>query len=120
MGADVPVWDSADEFGDTPMSISTLDQAASIARTLGDGRVALLRGHGALFVAGSLPELALLGVYTHENAQLLATSHLLGGGKVKHLSEGEVAESNRMLSIPGRTVRPWQAWSAAIGMPDGG
>jgi len=120
MGYEAPVWDSADEFGDTSMSISNLEMAASIAKTMGAGRMALLRGHGAVFAAGSLPELALLGVYAHENAQLLATAHVLGGGKVKHLSEGEVQKCNDMLSIRGRTLRPWQAWSAAIGMPDEG
>jgi ribulose-5-phosphate 4-epimerase/fuculose-1-phosphate aldolase len=120
MGYEVPVWDSADEFGDTSMSISTIEMAQSIARTMGDGRVALLRGHGAVFTAGSLPELALLGVYTHENAQLLATAHVLGGGKVRSLSPGEVQKCNDMLSIRGRTVRPWQAWSAALGLPDEG
>ena len=35
MGATVPFWDSRDEFGDTPMVLTTGEQGASLARALG-------------------------------------------------------------------------------------
>src|SRR4051812_10190827 len=34
MGAKVPFWDSRDEFGDTPMVLTTAEQGASLARAL--------------------------------------------------------------------------------------
>jgi HCOMODA/2-hydroxy-3-carboxy-muconic semialdehyde decarboxylase len=119
MGYQVPVWDSASEFGDTPMSFSNAEQAASLARTLGDRTMALVRGHGAVVAAGSLPELALITVYALENAEIQAGALSLGG-TVKYLSEGETQLCNNMLAIPARTTRPWQAWAAAVGMPDAG
>jgi HCOMODA/2-hydroxy-3-carboxy-muconic semialdehyde decarboxylase len=119
MGYQVPVWDSAAEFGDTPLSFSNAEQAGSLAKTLGNGTMALVRGHGAIFAAGSLPELALVAVYAYQNAFTQMNAIALGG-KVKYLSEGETQLCYNMLSIPGRLVRPWQAWSAAVGMPDEG
>ena len=49
MGADVPVWDIADRFGDTNLLVTNMDQARDLAGTLADNNVALMRGHG--FVA---------------------------------------------------------------------
>ena len=49
MGAKVPFWDSRDEFGDTPMVLTTGEQGASLARALGphcDGADAPPRRHG--------------------------------------------------------------------------
>ena len=35
MGGPVPFWDSRDEFGDTPMVVTTPEQGLSLARALG-------------------------------------------------------------------------------------
>ena len=50
MGAAVPFWDSADEFGDTPMVLTTTEQGASLARALGPHAMVLMRRHGATVV----------------------------------------------------------------------
>jgi ribulose-5-phosphate 4-epimerase/fuculose-1-phosphate aldolase len=54
-GDGVPVWDIADEFGDsTDMLVRNLAQGRSLARALGAGPVALMRGHGSVVAAGAL------------------------------------------------------------------
>src|SRR5687767_13808744 len=36
IGAEIPVWDIADEFGDTDMLVRTMEQGRSLARALGE------------------------------------------------------------------------------------
>jgi len=52
-GDGVPVWDIADEFGDsTDMLVRNMEQGRSLARALGPAPVGLMRGHGSV-VAGN-------------------------------------------------------------------
>src|SRR5207244_6119389 len=56
LGGEVPVWDIADEFGrNTNMLVVTQEQGRSLARTLGQGRLALMRGHGSVVVGPDVP-----------------------------------------------------------------
>src|SRR5258708_16883783 len=43
MGGTVPFWDSRDEFGDTPMVVTTPEQGRSLARALGPNAMVLMR-----------------------------------------------------------------------------
>src|SRR2546425_12910949 len=45
MGADVPVWDIADRFGDTNLLVTHMAHGRDLARCLGRNNVALVRGH---------------------------------------------------------------------------
>jgi HCOMODA/2-hydroxy-3-carboxy-muconic semialdehyde decarboxylase len=47
IGAEVPIWDVRDEFGDTDLLVTTSAIGGSLARALGRHRVCLMRGHGA-------------------------------------------------------------------------
>lgn len=52
-GDGVPVWDIADEFGNsTDLLVRNMKQGRSLARALGSRPIALMRGHGSV-VAGS-------------------------------------------------------------------
>jgi hypothetical protein len=46
IGIEVPVWDIADNFGDTNLLITNVAQANDLAKCLGENSVALMRGHG--------------------------------------------------------------------------
>ena len=48
VGPDVPVWDIHDNFGDTTLLVTNMDQGRDLARCLGDRRAALMRGHGGV------------------------------------------------------------------------
>ena len=43
IGAEVPVWDIADNFGDTNLLVSNLEQGRDLAKCLGGNNVALMR-----------------------------------------------------------------------------
>lgn len=54
-GDGVPVWDIADEFGPgTDMLVRNMAHGRSLARSLGGGAVALMRGHGSVVAGDSL------------------------------------------------------------------
>ena len=46
IGANVPVWDIADKFGDTNVLVTNMEQGRDLAKSLGGNNVALMRGHG--------------------------------------------------------------------------
>src|ERR1051326_8363010 len=51
IGGEAPVWNIADEFGaDTDLLVINMEQGRSLARTLGQRRLALMRGHGSVVV----------------------------------------------------------------------
>ena len=68
MGHEVAMWDSRDEFGNTSMLVSTLDQGHSLARALGQNWSLVLRRHGAMVVGRSLPELVFRSITMMLNA----------------------------------------------------
>ena len=47
IGHDVPLWDSHDKFGDTALLVNSMAMGRDLAKRLGKGRTALMRGHGA-------------------------------------------------------------------------
>jgi ribulose-5-phosphate 4-epimerase/fuculose-1-phosphate aldolase len=54
-GGGVPVWDIADEFGDsTDMLVRNMAQGRSLAAVLGGAPVGLMRGHGSVVTADGL------------------------------------------------------------------
>ena len=84
----VPVFEIRSAGGPgTDMLIRNPALGQALARTLGAGPVALMRGHGAVVVAGGLPEAVFRSVYTEVNARLQAQASLAG-------------------TIP----RPWELW----------
>src|SRR3984893_10041548 len=46
IGIEVPVWDIADNSGDTNLLVTNMAQASDLAKCLGENSVALMRGHG--------------------------------------------------------------------------
>jgi HCOMODA/2-hydroxy-3-carboxy-muconic semialdehyde decarboxylase len=114
IGPDIPVWDMADDFGDTDMLVRSLDQGRSLARTLGPRRVALMRGHGSVVAGSTLREVVMTSVYLEQNARLLLQA--LAIGQVHYLSAGEIELSGAsQLSGPG-TERAWTTWAARTGL----
>ena len=69
LGGKVPFWDSRDEFGDTPMVVTTPEQGRSHARALGKQWMVLLRRHGATLAGRSLRECVFRSIYTCRNAE---------------------------------------------------
>ncbi len=108
IGYEIPLWDIADDFGDTDLLVRTMDQGRSLARALGDRRVALMRGHGSVVVGANVRDVVLASVYLEKNAQLQAQAIALGQGKVRYLSEFEVEHTGDMLRSQLVSQRVWQ------------
>ena len=116
IGSEIPVWDIADEFGETDMLVRTLEQAESLARALGDRRVALMRGHGCVVAGPNVRAVTLICVYLELNARLLMQALALGS--VTYLSDGEIARqgSEAMLALDNLGMqRAWTTWVDRVG-----
>jgi ribulose-5-phosphate 4-epimerase/fuculose-1-phosphate aldolase len=126
IGADVPVWDIADNFGDTNLLVTNMAQASDLANCLGRNSVALMRGHGFASAARSLIEVVRLSVYLPRNARAPMRARQLGG-EIKYLSQGEIEARNRgYRPYSVETWRTWEYWAHKAGCghlltrPDGG
>jgi ribulose-5-phosphate 4-epimerase/fuculose-1-phosphate aldolase len=89
-GADVPVWDIRDRFGDTNMLIVNMEQGLDLAACLSGGaRVVLLRGHGFIGAGRSASQLIRLCKALLDNAALILEASRFGA--IKELTKGELA-----------------------------
>jgi ribulose-5-phosphate 4-epimerase/fuculose-1-phosphate aldolase len=113
IGADVPTWDIAHEFGDTNLLVTTPEQGASLAKTLAGGRVVLMRGHGSAVAARTLREVVFTSVYLQKNAELVTSARGFGEA-VHYLSPGEIERAATLLFEPLSQDRAWNAWSSAV------
>ncbi|MBV9200307.1 MAG: class II aldolase/adducin family protein [Alphaproteobacteria bacterium] len=115
IGAEVPVWDIADNFGDTNLLVTNMAQANDLAKCLGGNSIALMRGHGFAAAARSLIEVVRLSVYLPRNARALMRAMQLGG-EIKYLSQGEIEARNRGYSpYSVETWRTWEYWANRAG-----
>jgi ribulose-5-phosphate 4-epimerase/fuculose-1-phosphate aldolase len=116
IGAEIPVWDIADEFGETDMLVRNMEQGRSLAQALGSRRVALMRGHGSVVAGPNVRAVTSICVYLELNARLLLQALALG--TVQYLSDGEVeragATSGMSLDNLG-LQRAWTTWVGRIG-----
>jgi HCOMODA/2-hydroxy-3-carboxy-muconic semialdehyde decarboxylase len=113
MGDEVPVWDIRDRFGDTNLLVTTMEQGRDLARRVGQGRAALMRGHGCVVAGGSLKEAVMAAIYLQVNARLLLDS--LPWGNVTYLSAGEVEKMSETQLLPLSVNRAWEYWSMRAG-----
>jgi ribulose-5-phosphate 4-epimerase/fuculose-1-phosphate aldolase len=115
IGAHVPVWDIADQFGDTDLLVRNMDHGRDLARCLGTNKVALMRGHGFASAGRSLIEVVRLSVYLPRNARALLRARQLGG-EVKYLTEGEInARASGYSAYSPETWRAWEYWASKAG-----
>ena len=108
LGGGVPVFDIKIAAGQaTDMLVRTPALGRALAQTLGPRPVALMRGHGAVVVADSLPRAVFRSVYTEMNARLQAQAMALGG-PVTYLDDEEARRAEA--SVAGTISRPWELW----------
>jgi ribulose-5-phosphate 4-epimerase/fuculose-1-phosphate aldolase len=115
LGAGVPVFEIRGAGGtETDLLVKTQPLGDALARTLGGANVALMRGHGMVAVAGSIPEAVFRAYYTGQDAQLEADALRLGG-KPTFLSAGEARSATQTQA--GLVSRSWELWKAALSRP---
>jgi ribulose-5-phosphate 4-epimerase/fuculose-1-phosphate aldolase len=107
----VPVFDIRAVAGMTNMLISNRELGKALAQALGDKPVALMRGHGNVVVAASLPMAVFRAVYTEVNARLQLQAIAIGG-PVTYLSPEEGAKADM---INEQVVSsPWELWKRRV------
>ena len=114
IGHEVPVWDSQDCFGDTALLVETMDMGRDLAKRVGSGATALMRGHGATVAGKNIRQAVFISVYLEVNARL--QKQAMEMGEVKFLTGGEidkVAERTGPYSIN----RAWENWCRRAGRP---
>ncbi len=113
-GAHVPVWDIRDKFGDTGLLVENQDHGRDLAKFIGRGRVALMRGHGFAASGRTLAEVLKVAVYLPRNARVLMDAIRLGG-EVKYLSDGEIAIREGHGPGGADVARAWEYWARRAG-----
>jgi ribulose-5-phosphate 4-epimerase/fuculose-1-phosphate aldolase len=113
-GAHMPVWDIADNFGDTSLLVTNLEQGRDLATKLAKNRVALMRGHGFAAAGQTIGEVLKISIYLPQNARVVMDAMRLGGG-FKPLSAGE--QAIRDADGPGgrELDRAMEYWAAKAG-----
>jgi len=107
IGHAVPIWDSQDHFGDTTLLVENMEMARDLARCLGNGRTALMRGHGSVVAGRTLREAVFTSIYLELNANLQMRA--MSMGTIKFLSAGEV-DAIVARTGPFTLNRAWENW----------
>ncbi len=113
LGAEIPVWDVREEFGDTDLLVTTPALGDSLARKLGRHRVCLMRGHGAVVATHDLKATVFVSIYLMVNAALVKEARELG--EVTYLSDGEIRLTEQMNFRARSQNRAWEYWARRAG-----
>lgn len=108
IGAMIPMWDSQDEFGDTNLLVAKPEEGASLARSLGDNFVVLMRRHGATVAGTTVRECVFRCIYLANNARTQHAAAQLGDYQT--LTPGEIAQSGAFNLRPYSIDRAWERW----------
>ena len=107
----VPVWDIRKDFGETSMLVADAAIGKSLAATLGDKPVVLMRGHGDVAVGPTVKMAVFRAYYTDVNAKLQAQALALGG-EPNYLTPGEGAKADQTnFAVMDRI---WNLWRMKI------
>jgi ribulose-5-phosphate 4-epimerase/fuculose-1-phosphate aldolase len=112
IGHSVPLWDSHDKFGDTALLVSDMKMGRDLAKLLGKGRTALMRGHGAVVAGFSIRHAVYVSIYLELNAKLQMQAMPMG--KIKFLYKGEV-DAVIARTGPYGINRAWENWCGRAG-----
>jgi ribulose-5-phosphate 4-epimerase/fuculose-1-phosphate aldolase len=114
IGPEVPVWDIRDHFGDTNMLVTTNEMGDSLARAVGKGKAALMRGHGSVIAGRSVQDAVFTTFYLRLNAEVLIKAMSMGG-TITYLSPSEIDQSGELHHKPDAQGRAWEDWCSQAG-----
>jgi ribulose-5-phosphate 4-epimerase/fuculose-1-phosphate aldolase len=107
----VPVWEIRKDFGEADMLVGNSALGKSLAQTLGDKPVVLMRGHGDVTVGPTVKMAVFRAYYTDVNAKLQSQAMALGG-EVNYLTPGEGEKADKVNFIV--LDRIWNLWKMRI------
>lgn len=106
----VPVFDIRKAAGVTDLLVRDVPLGRALAEVLGSRSAALMRGHGAVVVASSIPSVVGRSVYLDINARAQAQAIALGG-KVTYV---EADEARLRMGDANEYARAWELWKRKI------
>jgi HCOMODA/2-hydroxy-3-carboxy-muconic semialdehyde decarboxylase len=106
----VPVFDIRKAAGITDLLISDAKLGRALAQTLADKHALLIRHHGAVVVASSIPNVVGRSVYLDLNARVQMQATALGG----HVTSVDPAEAKLRMADPNEYSRAWDLWKAKL------
>ncbi|MDB5642493.1 MAG: class aldolase/adducin-like protein, partial [Hyphomicrobiales bacterium] len=107
IGICAPIFEIRDIAGDaSDLLIRSSALGAGVAKSLGDGNVVLMRGHGSTVVGDRLKQAVFRAVYTENNARLQAEAMRLG--PIEALTAGEAETTARVIDT--QVDRAWDLW----------
>jgi ribulose-5-phosphate 4-epimerase/fuculose-1-phosphate aldolase len=111
LAAGAPVWDIRREFGETDMLVRNPAIGKSLAATLGDKPVVLMRGHGDVTVGPSVKMAVFRAYYTDADARLQSQAIALGG-EPNYLTPGEGVKADTVNFVV--IDRIWNLWKMRV------
>ena len=105
LAAGVPVFEIRDAGGMTNMLVETAALGRALATSLADKPAVLMRGHGAVVVADTIPNVVGRSIYLDLNARIQAQAIALGG-PITEIS----AEEARKYAASDNYARAWELW----------
>lgn len=109
LAAGVPVFEIRDVAGMTNMLIETATLGAALAKRLADKPAALMRGHGAVVVADSIPNVVGRSIYMDLNARIQLQAVQLVGPRMGPLTSLSPEEAQKYAASDNYS-RAWELW----------
>ena len=109
----VPVFDIRKAAGVTDLLVRDAALGRALAQSLGTKAAALMRGHGAVVVASSNPNVVGRSVYLDVNAKAQAQAIALGG----RISYVEADEARLRMGDANEYARAWELWKRKAARP---
>lgn len=108
----VPVFDIRAAAGMTDLLVSDAKLGRALAQTLGKKPAALMRHHGAVVVASSIPNVVGRSVYLDINARVQLQTVALGGTSTSI----DPAEARLRMADPNEYSRAWELWKRKLSL----
>ena len=105
LAAGVPVFEIRQAAGMTNMLIETVPLGRALAKAMADKPALLMRGHGAVVVADTIPNVVGRSIYLDLNARIQAQAIALGG-KITYIDPEEA----RKYAASDNYSRAWELW----------
>jgi HCOMODA/2-hydroxy-3-carboxy-muconic semialdehyde decarboxylase len=106
----VPVFDIRTAAGTTDLLVKTPALGAALAAALGSKPAVLMRGHGAVVVANSIPNVVGRSIYLDINARAQLQAIALGG-RVTYV---DADEAKLRMADPNEYSRAWELWKRKV------
>ena len=106
----VPVFDIRQAAGMTDLLVRDAKLGKALASTLGNKSAALMRHHGAVVVATSIPNVVGRSVYLDLNARVQIQTMSIGG----KFTSVDPAEAKLRMTDPNEYARAWDLWKRKV------